>query len=95
MIKSWGGDGYVKNVLFENFLSHNTAYGLDVNQYWSSQTQAAGNGVALSNITFSVSPILASEFEGFISTICFRSTTGLGWCRRRRSRASSDSVLVC
>lgn len=65
MIKSWGGDGYVKNVLFENFLSHNTAYGLDVNQYWSSQTQAAGNGVALSNITFSVSPSLVSEFEGF------------------------------
>lgn len=64
MIKSWGGDGYVKNVLFENFLSHNTAYGLDVNQYWSSQTQAAGNGVALSNITFSVSPSLISELEG-------------------------------
>ncbi|KDR70167.1 hypothetical protein GALMADRAFT_255018 [Galerina marginata CBS 339.88] len=52
MIKSFGGSGYVKNVLFQNFLSRGTAYGLDINQYWSSQTQAPGNGVQLSNIQF-------------------------------------------
>jgi len=52
MLKSWGGDGYVKNVLFQNFLSKGTAYGLNINQYWSSQTQAPGNGVQLSGITF-------------------------------------------
>jgi rhamnogalacturonan hydrolase len=50
MIKSYGGDGYVKNVLFQNFIGHGTAYALDINQYWGNE--AAGNGVALSNITF-------------------------------------------
>lgn len=69
MIKSWGGDGYVRNVQFQDFLSRGTAYGLggsrislptptnhniDINQYWSSQTEAPGAGVQLSNITFSV-----------------------------------------
>ncbi|PAV21490.1 rhamnogalacturonase [Pyrrhoderma noxium] len=52
LIKSWGGSGYAKNILLENFLSHNTAYGLDVDQYWSGMTQADGAGVQLSNITF-------------------------------------------
>ncbi|KAI5119242.1 hypothetical protein M0805_008793 [Coniferiporia weirii] len=52
LIKSWGGSGYLKNVYLENFIAHNTAYGLDVNQYWSGQTEAAGDGVQLSNITF-------------------------------------------
>lgn len=54
MIKSWGGSGYLRNVYLQNFLSHNTAYGLDVDQYWSGMTQAAGDGVQLSNITFDV-----------------------------------------
>lgn len=54
MIKSNGGSGYVKNVLFQNFLSRGTAYGLDVNQYWSSQTVADGDGVQLSGIQFEV-----------------------------------------
>ncbi|KAF8578955.1 glycoside hydrolase family 28 protein [Ramaria rubella] len=52
MIKSWGGDGYVSNVAFQTFLSRGTAYGLDVNQYWSSQTEAPGAGVQLTNISF-------------------------------------------
>ncbi|KAF7969537.1 hypothetical protein HWV62_26985 [Athelia sp. TMB] len=52
MIKSNGGDGYVKNVLFQNFLATGSAYGLDIDQYWSSETPAAGNGVSLSNIQF-------------------------------------------
>lgn len=54
MIKSNGGDGYVKNVLFQNFISRGSAYGLYVNQYWSSEATAAGAGVQLSNIEFQV-----------------------------------------
>ncbi|EJD02519.1 rhamnogalacturonan-hydrolase [Fomitiporia mediterranea MF3/22] len=52
LIKSWGGSGYLKNVYLQNFLSLNTAYGLDIDQYWSGQSQADGDGVQLSNITF-------------------------------------------
>ncbi|KAL7278816.1 hypothetical protein ACG7TL_007833 [Trametes sanguinea] len=52
MIKSNLGSGYVRNVLFQNFISRGTAYGLDINQYWSSQTPGSGAGVQLSNITF-------------------------------------------
>ena len=54
MIKSNLGSGYVRNVQFQNFISRGTAYGLDINQYWSSQTPGTGAGVELSNITFSV-----------------------------------------
>lgn len=56
MIKSNLGSGYVKNVLFQNFLGRGTAYGLDVNQYWES-TPGTGAGVQLTNITFDVSPL--------------------------------------
>ena len=56
MIKSNGGSGYVRNVLFQNFLARGTAYGLNVNQYWSDETTASGNGVQLSNIQFEVRP---------------------------------------
>ncbi|KAL5512388.1 hypothetical protein ACEPAG_3380 [Sanghuangporus baumii] len=52
MIKSNGGDGYVRNVQFQDFISRGTAYGLNINQYWSSQSTAPGNGVQLSNIQF-------------------------------------------
>jgi rhamnogalacturonan hydrolase len=52
MIKSNGGSGYVQNVLFQNFLARGTAYGLNVNQYWTDEALAAGNGVQLSNIQF-------------------------------------------
>ena len=54
MIKSNLGSGYVRNVLFDSFISRGTAYGLDINQYWSSQSPGSGAGVQLSNITFSV-----------------------------------------
>lgn len=54
MIKSNHGSGYVKNVEFQNFISRGTAYGLNVDQYWSSQSAGSGAGVELSNITFSV-----------------------------------------
>lgn len=58
MIKSNGGSGTVKNVVFENFIGHGNAYSLDIDQYWAEETTAAGNGVQLSNITFNVSTIL-------------------------------------
>ena len=54
MIKSNLGSGYVRNVVFDQFIARGTAYGLDINQYWSSQTPGTGAGVELSNITFSV-----------------------------------------
>lgn len=57
MIKSNGGSGYVRNVLFQNFIAQGTAYGLDVNQYWES-TPGSGAGVALSNITFDVGSLM-------------------------------------
>lgn len=53
MIKSNGGDGTVSNVVFENFIGHSNAYSLDIDQYWSSETTGAGDGVQLNNITFS------------------------------------------
>ncbi|KAI5119241.1 hypothetical protein M0805_008792 [Coniferiporia weirii] len=52
MIKSNGGSGYLKNVLLQNFIARGTAYGLDVDQFWSGTSTAAGDGVQLSNITF-------------------------------------------
>lgn len=54
MIKSNGGSGYLRNVLLENFIARGTAYGLDVDQFWSGQTAAAGDGVTLTNVTFQV-----------------------------------------
>jgi rhamnogalacturonan hydrolase len=54
MIKSNGGSGYLRNVVFQDFISTGSAYGLNVNQYWSSMSTIAGNGVALSDILFKV-----------------------------------------
>ncbi|KAK0453652.1 RGase B [Armillaria borealis] len=53
MIKSNGGSGSVSNVVFENFIGHSNAYSLDVDQYWSSMSTVDGDGVSLSNMTFS------------------------------------------
>lgn len=55
MIKSNLGSGYVRNVQFQNFVARGTAYGLNIDQYWSSQSPGQGAGVQLQNITFSVS----------------------------------------
>ncbi|PCH43287.1 glycoside hydrolase family 28 protein [Wolfiporia cocos MD-104 SS10] len=52
MIKGNGGSGTVQNAVFENFISRDTAYGLDINEYWASMSTLAGNGVLLYNITF-------------------------------------------
>lgn len=54
MIKSNKGSGYVRDVTLDTFMAHGTAYGLNIDQYWSSQTPGTGAGVALSDITFSV-----------------------------------------
>lgn len=54
MFKSNGGSGYVKNVLLQDFISRDTAYGLYINEYWSSIAVNPGSGVQLSNITFKV-----------------------------------------
>ncbi|KZT65507.1 glycoside hydrolase family 28 protein [Daedalea quercina L-15889] len=52
MIKGNGGSGTVSNVVFESFISRDTAYGLDVNEYWASISPLDGPGVTLENITF-------------------------------------------
>lgn len=51
MIKSNGGSGYLEDVLFENFSGHGNAYAFDIDQYWTSMSAIAGNGVQISNIT--------------------------------------------
>lgn len=66
MIKSNGGSGSVSNVLLQNFISQGTAYGLYINQYWSSMSPIAGNGVKLSNIKFSVSSIAGLSYYPYI-----------------------------
>ncbi len=55
MFKSNGGSGTVSNVLLQDFISRGTAYGLYLNQYWSSMKPINGSGVKLDNITFRVS----------------------------------------
>lgn len=52
MIKSNGGDGYVRNCSFTNFIGHSNAYALDINEYWTQRTLDAGDGVVLSDLTF-------------------------------------------
>ncbi|QSZ37639.1 hypothetical protein DSL72_008738 [Monilinia vaccinii-corymbosi] len=47
-----GGSGYVKNVLWENFRSKGSLYGININQYWQLTTTPDTGAVALSNITF-------------------------------------------
>ena len=53
MLKSYGGSGSAENIVLENFQGHSNAYTLDLNAYWTSMTEAAGNGVLYNNITFS------------------------------------------
>ncbi|KAL7775996.1 hypothetical protein CFE70_006408 [Pyrenophora teres f. teres 0-1] len=51
MIKSNGGSGYLKDVLFENFIGHGNASALDIDQAWASIATLPGDGVQLSGIT--------------------------------------------
>ncbi|KAF7627466.1 rhamnogalacturonase B [Aspergillus flavus] len=53
MIKSNGGDGYVRNLALENFIGHGNAYSLDIDSAWSNIDTADGDGVEFSNITVS------------------------------------------
>jgi rhamnogalacturonan hydrolase len=53
MIKSNGGDGYIKDCSFNNFIGHSNAYALDINEYWTDAALASGNGVVISGLTFS------------------------------------------
>jgi rhamnogalacturonan hydrolase len=53
MIKSNGGSGYVQNCVFQDFIGHNNAYSLNIDQAWGKQTTGSGNGVKLSNMTWS------------------------------------------
>lgn len=73
MFKSNGGSGYVNNVLLQNFISRGTAYGLYINEFWSSISTNPGNGVQLTNITFKVS--LGRSVETSISACRSRSRT--------------------
>ncbi|PNS21138.1 hypothetical protein CAC42_3476 [Sphaceloma murrayae] len=52
MIKSNGGSGTVDDCAFENFIGHSNAYSLNVEQYWSSMSKVAGDGVKLHNFRF-------------------------------------------
>lgn len=91
MIKSNLGSGYVRNVVFDHFISRGTAYGLDVNQYWASQTPGSGAGVQLSNITFSVS--LSRLILRLIVLISGLRRTGTGTSSTAwRARPSSSSA---
>ncbi|KAF5861748.1 hypothetical protein ETB97_012625 [Aspergillus alliaceus] len=50
-IKSNGGSGSAKNLLFENFIGHGNAYSFDIDSYWTSMHSQGGEGVELSNVT--------------------------------------------
>ena len=91
MIKSNLGSGYVRNVVFDHYITRGTAYGLDVNQYWASQTPGSGAGVQLSNITFSVS--LSRLILRLIVLISGLRRTGTGTSSTAwRARPSSSSA---
>jgi len=53
LVKSNGGSGEASNIVFTSFIGHHNAYSLDIDQYWSGTSTAAGSGVSLVNITFS------------------------------------------
>ena len=91
MIKSNGGSGTLQNVVFEEFLSHGTAYGIDVDQNWSGQKRAAGDGVQLQNITFLVRPSTPPSVHMPHSPQSF---VELGRQRRRRRETPAHPVPV-
>ncbi|KAJ9133869.1 Rhamnogalacturonase A [Pleurostoma richardsiae] len=53
MIKSNGGSGELSNAQFNNFMGHSNAYTLDIDAFWSSMSEAAGDGVQYTNLSFS------------------------------------------
>lgn len=72
MIKSNGGSGTVSDVVFENFIGHGNAYSLDIDQYWSSMSAVAGDGVQLNNIKFTnwTGTELSGTSRGPIKVVC-------------------------
>jgi rhamnogalacturonan hydrolase len=52
MIKTNGGSGTVSQCSFNNFIGHENAYVLDINEYWTDAALAPGDGVVLTDITF-------------------------------------------
>jgi hypothetical protein len=95
MIKSNGGSGYLRNVLLDNFQVRGTAYGLNVQQYWSGMTPVDGNGVQLNNITFSVCSIhVPSAIARINAALSHSYLPELEWQRRRRHPTSSRSILL-
>lgn len=71
MIKSNGGDGYVRDSTFTNFIGHSNAYALDINEYWTQRTLDSGDGVMISNLTFSNwKGTIADPKRAPISLIC-------------------------
>lgn len=82
MIKSNGGDGYVQDIVFENFIGHGNAYSLNVDQYWSSISPIAGNGITLSGLTFTVrlpSSAIFSHYPSSTAAPGFQSSQSKGW----------------
>lgn len=49
-IKSNGGDGWVYDILLEDFVGYNNAYGLFIDQYWGKRTADPGPGVSISGV---------------------------------------------
>ncbi|KAJ8066220.1 hypothetical protein OCU04_005304 [Sclerotinia nivalis] len=47
-----GGSGYVSNILWENFRSKSSLYGINLNQYWQQTYIPDSGAVSLTNITF-------------------------------------------
>ncbi|KAF5871791.1 putative endo-rhamnogalacturonase f protein [Botrytis fragariae] len=47
-----GGSGYVSNILWENFRSKASLYGINLNQYWQQTYLPDSGAVTLTNITF-------------------------------------------
>ncbi|KAI9739637.1 MAG: hypothetical protein M1834_006355 [Cirrosporium novae-zelandiae] len=52
MLKSNGGSGNVTRVSFTNFIGHANAYSLDINGYWTDASEADGDGVLYTKLTF-------------------------------------------
>jgi len=62
LIKSFGGNGTVKNVVAEDFIGHDNAYSLWITGAWSGQKDSGGPGINLTNVTIDVCPIPSLHF---------------------------------
>ena len=90
MIKPNSGSGHLKNVLFENFIGHENAYSLDIDQYWSSMSAVDGAGIKLGNVTFDA----RSPGLDFISLMLTTTTTTQNWKGTCANSLQYDPVKV-